>query len=64
MNAFAEIGAGSWLWDVAGLLTIPALILLNGLFVAAEFALVTVRKTHVRNYWRKASLVRAPFSTP
>ena len=47
MNAFADLGADSWLWDVAGLLTIPALILLNGLFVAAEFALVSVRKTRI-----------------
>jgi CBS domain containing-hemolysin-like protein len=36
-----------WGWDVAGLLTVPALIALNGLFVAAEFALVSVRKTRV-----------------
>jgi CBS domain containing-hemolysin-like protein len=47
VNAFADIGADSWLWDLAGLLTIPALILLNGLFVAAEFALVSVRKTRI-----------------
>jgi CBS domain containing-hemolysin-like protein len=36
-----------WLWAVAGLLTVPALVVLNGLFVAAEFALVSVRKTRV-----------------
>jgi putative hemolysin len=48
VNVFAENGAvNAWLWDVLGLLTIPALILLNGLFVAAEFALVSVRKTRV-----------------
>jgi CBS domain containing-hemolysin-like protein len=35
------------LWDIAGLLAIPALVALNGLFVAAEFALVSVRKTRV-----------------
>jgi CBS domain containing-hemolysin-like protein len=34
-------------WDVAGFLTIPALIVLNALFVAAEFALVSVRKTRI-----------------
>lgn len=45
---FANIGAnGHWLWDVAGLLLIPALVGLNGLFVAAEFSLVSVRKTRV-----------------
>jgi CBS domain containing-hemolysin-like protein len=48
LNAFAESGADvHWLWDVAGLLTIPALTVLNGLFVAAEFALVSVRKTRI-----------------
>ena len=45
---FAAIGAdGHWLWEVAGLLLIPALVILNGLFVAAEFALVSVRKTRI-----------------
>jgi CBS domain containing-hemolysin-like protein len=32
---------------VAALLLIPALVILNGLFVAAEFALVSVRKTRI-----------------
>jgi CBS domain containing-hemolysin-like protein len=36
-----------WGWDVAALLLVPALVVLNGLFVAAEFALVAVRKTQV-----------------
>jgi putative hemolysin len=45
---FANLGAnGHWLWDVAGLLLIPALVVLNGLFVAAEFSLVSVRRTRV-----------------
>jgi CBS domain containing-hemolysin-like protein len=35
------------LWDVLALLTVPALVLLNGLFVAAEFALVSVRRTRI-----------------
>jgi len=34
-------------WDLFGLLMIPALVVLNGLFVAAEFALVSVRKTRI-----------------
>jgi CBS domain containing-hemolysin-like protein len=38
---------GNWFWDAAGLLLIPALIVLNGLFVAAEFSLVSVRKTRI-----------------
>jgi CBS domain containing-hemolysin-like protein len=36
-----------WVGPVLMLLSIPALVVLNGLFVAAEFALVTVRKTRV-----------------
>jgi CBS domain containing-hemolysin-like protein len=44
----ASDGAGpSLLWDLLGLLAVPALVLLNGLFVAAEFALVSVRKTRI-----------------
>jgi CBS domain containing-hemolysin-like protein len=35
------------LWDVLGLLSIPALIALNALFVAAEFSLVAIRRTRV-----------------
>jgi CBS domain containing-hemolysin-like protein len=42
----AEPGA-SWQMDVLALLALPALIALNGLFVAAEFALVAVRRTRV-----------------
>src|SRR5262249_53221797 len=37
----------SWVWNTLGLLSIPLLVALNGLFVAAEFALVAVRKTRV-----------------
>ncbi|MCI0681571.1 MAG: hemolysin family protein [Gemmataceae bacterium] len=36
-----------WLWTLLGLLSIPALVGLNAFFVAAEFALVAVRKTRV-----------------
>ena len=36
-----------WAWTAAGLLAIPVLIAVNGFFVAAEFALVAVRKTRV-----------------
>lgn len=32
---------------IVGLLSVPALVALNGLFVAAEFALVSVRKTRI-----------------
>jgi CBS domain containing-hemolysin-like protein len=43
----ADGAQGHWIWDVLGLLTIPALVLLNAFFVAAEFALVAVRRTRV-----------------
>jgi CBS domain containing-hemolysin-like protein len=43
---------GGWYWDVLGIISIPALIALNGLFVAAEFALVAVRKTRVEEMVR------------
>ena len=36
-----------WAWTAAALLAVPALVALNGFFVAAEFALVAVRKTRV-----------------
>jgi CBS domain containing-hemolysin-like protein len=36
-----------WAWTAAGLLAVPALVALNGFFVAAEFALVAVRKTRI-----------------
>ena len=39
--------AGPWAWGVLGLLSIPALVLLNAFFVMAEFALVAVRRTRI-----------------
>ncbi len=36
-----------WWWTLFGLISIPALVALNGFFVAAEFSLVAVRKTRV-----------------
>lgn len=42
-----------WVWSTLGLLAIPALVALNGLFVAAEFALVAVRKTQVEEMVRQ-----------
>ncbi len=45
---FAVVEDGSpYVWVALSLLSIPALIALNGLFVAAEYALVAVRKTRV-----------------
>src|ERR1043166_9535469 len=45
---FAQEGASSdiW-WTVAGLVSLPILIGTNAFFVAAEFALVAVRKTRI-----------------
>src|SRR5262245_4107459 len=36
-----------WAWTALALLAVPALVALNGFFVAAEFALVAVRKTRI-----------------
>ena len=41
-----------WVWDLLKLLSVPALGVLNGLFVAAEFSLVAVRKTRVEEMVR------------
>jgi putative hemolysin len=41
------VSDGPDIWDVAGLCAIPGLVLVNGLFVAAEFGLVAVRKTRI-----------------
>jgi magnesium and cobalt exporter, CNNM family len=43
----------SWVWNALGLLSIPLLVALNGLFVAAEFALVALRKTRVEEMVRQ-----------
>lgn len=37
----------SWVWITLSLLSVPLLVFLNGVFVAAEFALVAVRRTRV-----------------
>ena len=38
---------GEFWWTMLGLVALPVLIALNGFFVAAEFALVAVRKTRI-----------------
>jgi CBS domain containing-hemolysin-like protein len=43
----AETNGGDLWWTLFGLLLLPLLIALNGFFVAAEFALVAVRKTRI-----------------
>ena len=43
----ADAAGESWGWTAVGLLSIPALVALNALFVAAEFSLVSLRKTQV-----------------
>ncbi len=49
MTCFAvgDPASTHWAWTVAGLLAVPALVALNGFFVAAEFALVAVRRTRL-----------------
>lgn len=47
-----SVPAPLWL-DLIGLACVPVLVLLNGYFVAAEFALVAVRKTQVEEYVKK-----------
>jgi putative hemolysin len=42
-----ETGGSDFWWTLLGLLSLPVLIAMNGLFVAAEFSLVAVRKTRV-----------------
>lgn len=49
-----------WGWDFLGLLAIPGLILLNGFFVAAEFALVAIRRTQVEEMVRQGKHGAAP----
>jgi CBS domain containing-hemolysin-like protein len=41
------LAEGSWVRDLLILLSVPALVILNGMFVAAEFSLVAVRKTRI-----------------
>ncbi|TMQ30963.1 MAG: HlyC/CorC family transporter [Planctomycetota bacterium] len=43
----------TWVGDLLRLLSVPALVLLNALFVAGEFALVSVRKTQVEEMVRQ-----------
>jgi putative hemolysin len=48
MPCFAAVPAEvHWGWTAAGLVAVPVLVALNGFFVAAEFALVAVRRTRV-----------------
>src|SRR5947209_4492633 len=43
----------AWIWNLLGLFSVPALVALNGLFVAAEFSLVAVRRTQVEEMVRQ-----------
>lgn len=43
----------NWVWTLLGILCVPLLVLLNALFVAAEFALVAVRRTRVEEMVRQ-----------
>ena len=48
MENLWHLATGEWGWFVLGLLSIPLLVAINGLFVAAEFSLVAVRRTRVQ----------------
>ena len=50
MIAAADAG---WVLPVVGMLSVPGLVALNGFFVAAEFALVAIRRTKVEELVRK-----------
>jgi putative hemolysin len=41
------LAVSPWVWEVLGLLSVPALVALNGFFVASEFSLVALRRTKV-----------------
>jgi CBS domain containing-hemolysin-like protein len=50
----SEVAAeGHWALDLVRLSVVPLLVVLNGLFVAAEFSLVAVRKTRVEEMVRR-----------
>jgi putative hemolysin len=51
--AEAAIADSSWALTGLMLLAVPALVLLNGFFVAAEFSLVAVRRTQVEELLRQ-----------
>src|SRR4051812_40426460 len=52
-----------WAWSALGLLSIPVLVAVNGLFVAAEFALVAVRKPRVEEMVREGRRGAATVAT-
>ncbi len=54
MSFFLAADLG-WVWTVVGLVCVPLLVLLNALFVAAEFALVAVRSTRVEEMVRQGT---------
>ena len=41
------VAQSHWYWDLLELLCVPALVVLNGFFVAAEFSLVSLRRTKI-----------------
>jgi CBS domain containing-hemolysin-like protein len=45
--AVVPLAVSPWVWEVLGLLSVPALVALNGFFVSSEFSLVALRRTKV-----------------
>jgi len=52
-DAVNAAGEYHYAWPLLGLLSVPALVALNGFFVAAEFSLVAIRRTKVEELVRK-----------
>src|SRR5262249_35636814 len=53
-------GGGHFWWTVIGIVSLPVLIALNGFFVAAEFALVAVRKTRLEELVKHGAVGARP----
>jgi putative hemolysin len=52
MDSVLLAGLADWTWTACGLLAVPLFVAVNGLFVAAEFALVAIRRTQVEELVR------------
>jgi CBS domain containing-hemolysin-like protein len=53
----------AWYWSALALLSVPALVAVNGFMVAAEFALVAIRRTRVEELMRQGVPAAAAVNT-